>query len=527
MNVQRFAARTSHEAMARVRHAFGDDAVVLNTRPCAEGVEIVAMASNDLSTLARQGDAPRRDFVAPSPAPAPASKPRVVAAASKVEAKTEVKGDIDLLSMTTLSFQDYVRQRMRQRRDQTVESPAATAPVQSRVEPGVDFDLPVPVLPSAAAPAPPFDTSGRSFDASGRTDEAGRTQEAGQTQGAGRTEGGEVPSVVATARVSTAALAEVAPPAMPAPGPVIDHEPVLRELRDLKQMVEARFGAMAFMESLRDPRRTQLTQKLFDAGFSAGLARALATRLPDAVSDETSWAELELERHLATAPQGASLEDAKGVFALVGATGCGKTSCIVKVAAAFVARHGASQLGLVTLDAQRAGGLENLRAYGRAMGVTVHVAHDRASLLELLQLLATKRLVLIDTPGVSPRDGAAAEVLGMVGESAIRRVLVVAAPSQGETIEDAVQAFGGQDLQGVVLAKVDEAARIGPALDVLIRNRLRLWGTAHGQRLAEDWQRADARRLLQRALRVNTPATWRADGAQVAMLFAATVPAGA
>ena len=77
MNVQRFAARTSHEAMARVRHAFGDDAVVLHTRPCAEGVEIVAMASVDLSALTRQGDAPRREFVAPSAAPpsAPAIAP--------------------------------------------------------------------------------------------------------------------------------------------------------------------------------------------------------------------------------------------------------------------------------------------------------------------------------------------------------------------------------------------------------------------------------------------------------------------
>lgn len=489
MNVQRFAARTSHEAMARVRHAFGDDAVVLHTRPCAEGVEIVAMASNDLSTLARQGDAPRRDFVAPSPAPA--AKPRAVA--SKAEAKTEVKGDIDLLSMTTLSFQDYVRQRMRQRRDGTSEAVASPAPapahVESRVEPDVDLDVRAAVVPAAVTPVRPSD--------------------------------------VAPAREWKAAAEELAPgtTATTSPAPIVDHEPVLREIRDLKQMVEARFGTMAFMESLRDPRRTQLTQKLFDAGFSAGLARALATRLPDSVSDETSWAELELERHLATAPQGASLEDAKGVFALVGPTGCGKTSCIVKVAAAFVARHGASQLGLVTLDAQRAGGLENLRAYGRAMGVTVHVAHDRASLLELLQLLATKRLVLIDTPGVSPRDGAAAEVLEMVGESAARRMLVVSAASQGESIEDAVEAFGGQDLQGVVIAKVDEAARLGPALDVLIRHRLRLWGTAHGQRLSEDWQRADARRLLQRALRVNTPAAWRADGAQVAMLFAAAAPA--
>ena len=44
MNVKRFAARTSREALALVRQAFGVDAVVLSTKPCAEGIEVLAMA---------------------------------------------------------------------------------------------------------------------------------------------------------------------------------------------------------------------------------------------------------------------------------------------------------------------------------------------------------------------------------------------------------------------------------------------------------------------------------------------------
>ena len=34
MNVKRFTARTSRDALALVRQAFGDDAVVMSTRPC-------------------------------------------------------------------------------------------------------------------------------------------------------------------------------------------------------------------------------------------------------------------------------------------------------------------------------------------------------------------------------------------------------------------------------------------------------------------------------------------------------------
>ena len=44
-HVKRFTARNSREALELVREAFGDDAVVLSTKPCAEaGVEVLAMA---------------------------------------------------------------------------------------------------------------------------------------------------------------------------------------------------------------------------------------------------------------------------------------------------------------------------------------------------------------------------------------------------------------------------------------------------------------------------------------------------
>ena len=329
--------------------------------------------------------------------------------------------------------------------------------------------------------------------------------------------------VMATRDASTAVpAAPVARRAMfqPEASPVPDaasreQEALMRELRSMKGMIEERFGALTFMDGLqRDPRRAQLAQRLLDAGFSMGMIKALSSRLPAAVSDEAPWVALELERQLRTA----SLDDESGVFALVGPTGVGKTSCIAKIASAFVARHGASQLGLVTLDTQRPGGHEGLRAQGRALGVPVHVAHDRASLDDLLALLGGKKLVLIDTAGVAPRSPAAADLLLTVGGPEIHRLLVVSAPTQGESIEDCVGAFGMSKLHGALLTKVDEAVKLGPALDVLIRHHVRLYGTTHGQRLGEDWRRADARRLLQRALRGQPATAWRADSSHLGLM---------
>ena len=69
MNVKRFTARTSRDALALVRQAFGDDAVVMSTRPCAEGVEVLAMAPESVQQLERVGvnPQPARHSAAPEP----------------------------------------------------------------------------------------------------------------------------------------------------------------------------------------------------------------------------------------------------------------------------------------------------------------------------------------------------------------------------------------------------------------------------------------------------------------------------
>ena len=65
MNVKRFTARTSRDALNLVKQAFGDDAVVLSTRPCPEGIEVLAMAPESIQQIERVA----------APAAAPAARP--------------------------------------------------------------------------------------------------------------------------------------------------------------------------------------------------------------------------------------------------------------------------------------------------------------------------------------------------------------------------------------------------------------------------------------------------------------------
>jgi flagellar biosynthesis protein FlhF len=504
MNVKRFSARTSRDALNLVRQAFGEDAVVLSTRPCPEGVEVMAMAPDGVQQIERVAAE-----AAAAPAPTlplpPLRRPVVPSARGRADSAeatpesdaTTVEQDVAQLSMSTLSFQDYVRERMlrRRRAEQQAHEQARTDSAQADAR----------AAELQARPAPPASNLLRVRASAGRSEAAPTVPSAPVLQDAP-----VEPQV-------TPAPNFAAPLSAPAQA---DGSEVLNELRSMKGLIEDRFGALAFMEKLqRQPRQAQLTQRLLDQGFSPALIRKLADSLPNDC-DEAGWAASVLERNLLSADAETALEDSGGVYALVGATGVGKTTSTAKLAAAFATRHGAANLGLITLDAYRVAAHEQLRAYGRILGVPVHTAHDRASLDDLLELLAGKKMVLIDTAGMAQRDARTRELLEMLSHRSVNRLLVVNAAAQGETIEDVLHAYRAASCRGVILSKVDEAVKLGPALDAMIRHKLKVLAVANGQRVPEDWHRLSAHALVQQALRCAPATAWRMDASDVNLVFA-------
>ncbi len=130
--------------------------------------------------------------------------------------------------------------------------------------------------------------------------------------------------------------------------------------------------------------------------------------------------------------------DKGGVFALVGLHRCGQTTTAAKLAALCAAKHEPDSVGLITLDAYRVGGHEQLRAYGRMLGVVAHLAHDKAALQDLLGLLAGKK----NGHHRHHRCGAARPAQGRhsgsAGPASIERLLVANAGAHGDTLDEAL-----------------------------------------------------------------------------------------
>ena len=328
MNVRKFTARTSREALALVKQAFGPDAVVLSNKNVPEGVEVLAMAPEGMGQIEQMAaTAPRasaRPQVAPPPVMPAQASPRAPFAerAQRQEpsfGSTEVRGDVEQLAMSTLSFQDYVRERVLRRRQ---------AEMSGQPDPVMQV-APPPVQPSAV-----------SLDAA-RAQRERRAAEAMAALAPRRSAPPPVmpqaqarvapPPVMPQARMSppvlrdeiripTAAtalavptLSDIGAEPLPLPGqPSLSQRSQMDmadELRQMRGLIEERFSSLAFMEKLqRQPVQARLTQKLLELGFSPALVRKLAESCPSDFkpgspaepADETAWAAHVLSRNLQT-----------------------------------------------------------------------------------------------------------------------------------------------------------------------------------------------------------------------------------
>jgi flagellar biosynthesis protein FlhF len=205
--------------------------------------------------------------------------------------------------------------------------------------------------------------------------------------------------------------------------------------------------------------------------------------------------------------------DGGGVVALVGATGVGKTTLIAKLAARWVMRHGTRDIALISTDSVRIGAQEQVQTLGRLLGVPAYALDGSAELADVLEHLADKRLVLIDTAGLSPRDPRLEQELKLLAAASKRMetALVLSASAQAGAIEEAVTRFASAKPTTCVLTKLDEATSLGGAISTLIRARLPVTYVSEGQRVPEDLAPARAHQLIARAVELSRKSGASAD----------------
>jgi len=275
------------------------------------------------------------------------------------------------------------------------------------------------------------------------------------------------------------------------------------ELKDLRGVLESQlsqFNQTDFQR--RDPDKAAIIRRLEKLGIDMEMGRELVALLPEVVDIEHGWNQmLGILSHQIEVTDDDILTRG-GVVALVGPTGVGKTTSVAKLAARYSLRHGNRQVALISTDSYRIGAQEQLMNFGRILDVPTYAVNDAKELSARLNDLADKRLVLIDTAGMSQRDIHLSEQLQTLSDCSnrIKTYLVMAANTQASTLREVMRSFSKSSLEGCILTKIDETTILGGALSTLIRYQLPIAYYSDGQRVPEDMYPARAHSMISRAV---------------------------
>lgn len=276
---------------------------------------------------------------------------------------------------------------------------------------------------------------------------------------------------------------------------------VQQELATMKGLLQEQLSQLAWGDYLRShPVKGEHLKRLGRLGFDTKIAHEIVNAVREADDPVKSWREV-MHRIAKSVPVSRdNIIENGGTVTLVGPTGVGKTTTLAKLAARYALRYGRDQLAMVNVDTYRIGAQKQLQTFGQILGVPVIMTgYEKLSLV--LEGLADKKLILIDTAGFGPRDPRNKSRFECFAKiSNVTTFLTLAANTQRVALEEVIQTFGVMGLKGCILTKLDEATSLGDALSVTIHHRLPLAFVSDGQRVPEDLHFPRVMNLLTQAI---------------------------
>ncbi len=474
---RRFVASTATEALAMVKQTIGPDAILLSNREVEDGIEIIAMAQEQFKAIAPRATARSQSQFVTKPVlrsfddgtvPVTSTADRAV----RPESLRPMSDSAIRTANHKLVIADVADRPMRNPDGSPVFSPDIAAS-HFRSEIGASLQR----LPQASAVQSARSPATSTLAATG-TAQNHRVNQQGESEAAD----------------SNPALSELA-------------EKLMGQVSEVKHLLQSHIAGNTWNQLKGvSPGRAEILKKLLSAGFSPGLATSLLEEVGEIEEGASLINTLRkplAQRMRTIDPVG--LFDAGGVFAFIGPTGVGKTTTVAKIAARCVMRFGRKAVSLLSTDTYRIGALEQLRVFGKILGLPVTALRDAEDLAARIQELEKFHVVLIDTAGMGQRDVKMVEQLKVLsdGYKQAQRLLVMSATTSLQTMHDVIQAHAhGREsgIRAAVITKIDEAMSLAPSVDCLIRHDLPILFIGNGQQVPEDLHVADSSYLAHRSL---------------------------
>lgn len=297
-----------------------------------------------------------------------------------------------------------------------------------------------------------------------------------ETKNLAQDEGGGV-EITAVAE-GVAARENFPPPAAP------DTSPGRHPIDDLREELAALKSMLGWLAPGL-AHKDKIVQLLVKHGVAPEIIARLgeAAQRAGAGDDRERW-----YRAIAAAiPAGGAIGDGAERVALLGPAGVGKTASLIKLTIFETQRRGGS-VGWINMDPRGLAAGDPLAVYSGILGARYEKASHRKDLQRALERLRDCDLVLIDTPGVNPRNNGAIKEIARLFQSApdVRRLLLLNAATNGADLSEWVASFAQVGLHGLFPTKLDESRYFGALVNTIIAAALPVAYLSLGQNFAGD-----------------------------------------
>ena len=275
------------------------------------------------------------------------------------------------------------------------------------------------------------------------------------------------------------------------------------ELGLMRSMMSEQLKGIGWQRfSEKDPVKAMFIRRLTCLGISNKLIDELLPRVSLDKDAECSWQNLLALLAKSISTNCHNILSEGGVFAFMGPSGSGKTTTIAKIAARFVIKHGVDSVALISTDNYRISAQQQLANFARILGIKMSSVTNNKPIDTLLNQYRGKKLVLIDTAGMSHGEEAIAKQLDSLLklDTNIKRFLMIPATNQLSVIRNSIDLYKPYSPYSVIISKLDEAASLGEVISLLAENKLPVAFTTDGQRVPEDIRTARGHSLVSKAV---------------------------
>ncbi|MBU3558469.1 flagellar biosynthesis protein FlhF [Polynucleobacter sp. Nonnen-W13] len=530
MGPQKFTAANSAEALKQIRKRMGPDAMVISTTDIDQGVEIIAISSEDLASLSDPSVAGNQGVKKPGSYSPNYSSDRPIGrsnlgnnsgsnfgssfdrAIAPPSARNPFSADLPLGSLR----RNPARVERSDRSERSVRAPGSETFTPAsfngveRIRRG-DANVINPSNNDA------FFSASAAVSAKKKQDAVAFAEAKADAKAALNPTPivNEISTASAAsslmASISTDAKSTISPPQLPAAATAPKVEQLLAEISEVKYLLQSHVAGNLWGNIQQESSHvTEIVKHLLNSGFSPKLCAQIARNLPDDFNTQQLIKNArEQIKCLIKTSRAFDLFDRGGVFAFIGPTGVGKTTTVAKIAARCVLRYGRNQVALLTTDTYRIGAQEQLKTYAKILGLSVTALRDSEDLASKIKEFSNRKIILLDTAGVSQRDTLMVEQCQLLqnGSDRAKRILVMSSTTDLRTQEEvinlhnqAMQNSHNNKLDSVIITKIDEAAHLAPVIDSVIRHDLSILFVSNGQRVPEDLSLPDINYLSHRAM---------------------------